>query len=50
MLYWIVNVLVVNGQFWTRKRESSHDLEYLENYTDGVDPVHCMKGTCNLVN
>ena len=22
--------------------------KYLENYTDGVDPVHCTKGTYNL--
>ena len=22
--------------------------KYLENYTNGVDPVHCTRGTCNL--
>ena len=34
-------------------RKSSHDLEhvdpkYWENYTEGVDHIHCTKGTCNL--
>ena len=23
--------------------------KYLENYMDGVDSVHCTKGTCNSV-
>ena len=52
MLY-CISVFVMNGEFCTRERESSQDLEYLDpkyliNYTDGVDPVHCTKGTCNL--
>ena len=43
---------MVNSEFCTREGESSHNLEYLdpknwENYTDGIDPVHCTKGTCN---
>ena len=25
------------------------ECEYLEYYTDGVDPVHCTRGTCNLI-
>ena len=53
MSYWIGSVLVVNGEFCTREGESSCDLEYLdpkylENHTDGVDPIYCTKGTCNL--
>ena len=54
MLHWIVTILVVNGKFCMRERESSHDLEYLdpkdlENYTDDVDPVHCTTGISELV-
>ena len=47
-MYWWQMVSSLGGQ------ESWHDLrvwvfqKYLENYRDGVDPVHCAKGTCNL--
>ena len=42
-----------NREFCTREGESSCNLEYLdpkylENYTSGIDPVYCTKGTYNL--
>ena len=44
---------MVNGEFCTREGESSCNWEYLnpkylENYTDGVDPVYFTKDTCNV--
>ena len=51
MIIMIYSYIVINGKFFRRAGVLvwvEVFQKYLENYTDGVDLVHCTKGTCNL--
>ena len=46
----MVYAVLVNSEFHTKHRKSSHNLECLDqrdgaHYTDGADPVYSTKGT-----
>ena len=51
MIIMIYTYIVINNKFFNRATVLTGVgvfYKYLENYTEAVDSVHCIKGTCNL--